>query len=196
MAVITGGASGIGFALSTAAVEHGINVMMADIQATAMESSALELSELAAANGVEVAGQVTDTSDDASVAALAAAVKERFPGKPISLVAGNAGIGDSGSVFETPDAQYRRILGINVFGVANTLRHFVPTMIAQEEPGIVVSTASLMGIVTGSGGERDRWPRERGFSALPALSLTGLRCSDPDGAALQSTASRSTRSSQ
>ena len=99
------------------------------------------------AHGREGAGLVPDTPVDASVAARAAAGKERCPGMPISLVAGNAGIGDSGSVFETPDAQYQRILGINVFGVANTLRHFVPTMIAQEEPGIVVSTASLMGIV-------------------------------------------------
>ena len=65
-----------------------------------------------------------------------------------------------------PDEQYRRILGINVFGVANTLRHFVPTMIAQEEPGIVVSTASLMGIVTGSGGERDRLFPSLGCAAL------------------------------
>lgn len=47
VAVITGGASGIGFALSTAAVSHGMCVMMADIQATAMETSALELKEMA-----------------------------------------------------------------------------------------------------------------------------------------------------
>ena len=143
--------AGIGFALSTAAVEHGINVMMADIQATAMESSALELKELADANGVEVDGHVTDTSSDESVASLAAAVAERFPGLPISLVAANAGIGDSQSVYQAPDSHWQRMLGINVFGVVNTLRHFVPTMVAQEEPGVIVSTASLMGITTGSG---------------------------------------------
>ena len=102
--------AGIGFALSTAAVEHGINVMMADIQATAMESSALELKELADANGVEVDGHVTDTSSDESVASLAAAVAERFPGLPISLVAANAGIGDSQSVYQAPDSHWQRML--------------------------------------------------------------------------------------
>jgi hypothetical protein len=161
VAVITGGASGIGFALATAAVEHGLCVMMADIQAAAMTASALELQELATASGVEVAGHVTDTSDDESVAGLAAAVAARFPGKPISLIAANAGIGDSGSVFEAPDAHYKRMFGINVFGIANNLRHFVPAAVAQEEPAVVVATASLMGITTGAGTYVAIWPSTR-----------------------------------
>ena len=138
VAVITGGASGIGFALAQKAVESGIHVALADIEASALEKAEAELADAAAASGVTVYGHVTDCSVDDSVAGLAAAVAQQFPGKPISLLAANAGVGGGGPVMSSPAKEWEWVMGVNLFGVASTIRHFVPGMVEQGKPGAIV----------------------------------------------------------
>ena len=138
VAVITGGASGIGFALALKAVESGIHVALADIEPSALEKAEAELADAAAASGVTVYGHVTDCSVDDSVAGLAAAVAQQFPGKPISLLAANAGVGGGGPVMNSPAKEWEWVMGVNLFGVASTIRHFVPGMVEQGKPGAIV----------------------------------------------------------
>jgi NAD(P)-dependent dehydrogenase (short-subunit alcohol dehydrogenase family) len=151
VAVITGGASGIGFSLAEAAVSHGLYPILADIETGAITQAVVNLQPAATARGVEVFGWPVDVSSEASVLALADAVAKRFPDKPISLLCCNAGVGGGGAVLTAKDIDWDYVLGVNVKGVANCLRAFVPGMLAQSAPGAVVTTASQDGLCAAQG---------------------------------------------
>ncbi|MDT3444224.1 MULTISPECIES: SDR family NAD(P)-dependent oxidoreductase [unclassified Pseudofrankia] len=141
--VITGGAAGIGRALGEAFGRAGAVVVLADIEKGALDATAAELS---AATGAEVSGVVTDVSDPASVEALADDVFRRH-GRTHVLV-NNAGVGPpSAKAWETTPNDWRWTFGVNVYGVANGVRAFLPRMIASGEPGHVVNTSSGDGAV-------------------------------------------------
>jgi NAD(P)-dependent dehydrogenase (short-subunit alcohol dehydrogenase family) len=100
----------------------------------------------AEAKGLKAAGFVVDVSSTKSVDEFADAVAARFPGKPVSLLCCNAGVGGGGPVLTASEADWDFVLGVNVKGGANCVRAFVPGMLSQESPGTVVITASQDGL--------------------------------------------------
>lgn len=149
-AVITGAASGFGLEASRIAVREGMNVVMADVQADALEAAAGEVRSLARANGADVLPHRLDVSKAAEVEALGRATRERF-GAP-SFVFNNAGVGCGGLVWESSAADWDWVLGVNLMGVAHGVRVFTPMMLEAEaaDPtfeGHIVNTASMAGLL-------------------------------------------------
>jgi NAD(P)-dependent dehydrogenase (short-subunit alcohol dehydrogenase family) len=133
VAVITGGGSGIGAALARACAAEGMRVVVVDVNEERAIAVAAELPlETAVARAVDV-------SDAASVQALADFAFDTFGA--VHLLCNNAGISPIGRVWDFTDDEWVRLLGVNVRGVANGIRNFVPRMIEQGE-GHVVNTGS------------------------------------------------------
>ena len=151
IAVVTGGASGIGFALAERAIAQGMHPVLADIEEAAIAAAEARLAPAARAAGVEVYGHRVDVSNAAEVDALATAVAERFPGNGVSLLCCNAGVGGGGSVVRAQDVDWDFVLGVNVKGVANCVRAFVPGMAAGDRAGAVVATSSQDGLCAAQG---------------------------------------------
>src|SRR3954454_3336779 len=137
VAVVTGGANGIGRGIVEALLDEGARVVIADIEQPVLDATVGELT----ARG-EVSGIVTDVSDPASVDALADAVFDRYGA--CHLLFNNAGVtsGGGGLPWEQEPNDWRWCFGVNVFGVANGVLAFVPRMIASGEPGLIVNTSS------------------------------------------------------
>lgn len=137
VAVVTGGASGVGKALAKALLAEGARVVIADVEKRALESAAREL----ASAGGELASVVCDVSDIDSVNALADAVYERHGA--CHLLFNNAGVGAPNlNVWETTPNDWKWVHGVNVLGVAYGVQAFVPRMLAGGEEGVVVNTSS------------------------------------------------------
>ncbi len=137
VAVVTGGASGIGKGIVGALLRHGAKVVIADIEQSAIDETFAEMS----AHG-DVTGIRTDITDEASVKALADAVYERH-GK-VNLLYNNAGVtsGGGGKPWQQEPNDWRWCFGVNVFGTAICTSEFVPRMIEGGHPGQVVNTSS------------------------------------------------------
>ena len=137
VAVVTGGASGIGKGIVGALLRHGAKVVIADIEQSAIDETVAEMS----AHG-DVTGIRTDITDEASVKALADAVYER-QGK-VNLLYNNAGVtsGGGGKPWQQEPNDWRWCFGVNVFGTAICTSEFVPRMIEGGHPGQVVNTSS------------------------------------------------------
>ena len=131
LAVVTGGASGIGLAAVRAFAGRGMRVAMLDRPGEALEAAAGSI-DGASAHAVDVA-------DAEAMRALAAALG------PTSVLMNNAGIGQGGNVFAGAEA-WARLLGVNLMGVLNGIQSFAPTMIEGRMPGLVVNTGSKQGI--------------------------------------------------
>jgi NAD(P)-dependent dehydrogenase (short-subunit alcohol dehydrogenase family) len=147
VAVITGAASGFGLEASRIGARRGLRIVMADVQADALEIAAAEVRGL----GAEVLPHPLDVSDAAAVDALGALVQERF-GAP-RFVFNNAGVGGGGLVWEQRPQDWAWVLGVNVMGVAHGVRVFTPMMLeaAAADPGWqghIVNTASMAGLLT------------------------------------------------
>lgn len=145
-AVITGAASGFGLETSRLAAQAGMNVVMADVQAEALQRAAEEIQAL----GAPVLPYRLDVSKAAEVEALGAAVQQRF-GAP-HLVFNNAGVGSGGLIWEHSAKDWEWVLGVNLMGVVHGVRVFTPMMLAaaQADPqwrGHIVNTASMAGLV-------------------------------------------------
>ena len=136
--VITGGASGVGLALAERFAERGAKLVLADIEAEALDAAVKRIEGL----GAETIGVRTDVTDFASVEALEAAARERF-GK-VHVLFNNAGVGaqEDVPIWELPLSDWRWVLDVNVWGVIHGVRAFVPNMIAHGEAGHVVNTSS------------------------------------------------------
>jgi len=142
VAVVTGGASGIGLAVARQAAAAGMKVVLGDIEAKALESAVASLTE----SGAEVTGHVTNVSDGDSVASLRDHVLKRFGA--VHLVHNNAGVGGSGGpMWKIPEADWRWTIDVNLWGVIHGIRTFVPLLVDQGE-GHVVNTASLAGLTS------------------------------------------------
>jgi NAD(P)-dependent dehydrogenase (short-subunit alcohol dehydrogenase family) len=143
VAVVTGGASGIGLALARRFGAEGMKVVIADVEVDALDVAAKELvDELGEGN---VAALPTDVRDPEAVEALAATTFERFG--TAHVVCNNAGVAVGGFSWEVPADRWRWIVDVNLMGVVNGIRAFVPRLIEQGE-GHVVNTASIAGMVT------------------------------------------------
>jgi NAD(P)-dependent dehydrogenase (short-subunit alcohol dehydrogenase family) len=138
VAVVTGGASGIGRGIATQLVAEGAQVVIADIQRDAMEATAAEIG---------AAGVQTDVSDPASVDALARAVLDRYGA--VHVVCNNAGIGPLAPVADLTLDDWRWMLGVNLWGVIHGVTTFLPVLKQNREGGHIVNTASMAGLVAG-----------------------------------------------
>jgi NAD(P)-dependent dehydrogenase (short-subunit alcohol dehydrogenase family) len=139
VAVVTGGASGIGLALARQLGAEGMKLVIADIDETALKSAAAELE----AAGYPVLAKRTDVAMSADIQALADAAVARFGA--VHLLVNNAGVGGF-QHFETTSAQtWEWTIGVNLWGVIHGCRIFMPILEAQDEAHIV-NTASVAGI--------------------------------------------------
>ena len=145
VAVVTGAASGIGRALVDRFAAAGMRVVLADVEAEALEKAEAEVQ----ATGAETLAVVTDVADRSSVVALAAAVVERFGGTHV--LCNNAVSGGGGALWETTDRDWAWVLGVNLMGVVHGIQAFLPHMVERGEPGHVVNTSSVLGLATGGG---------------------------------------------
>ena len=141
-AVITGAASGIGFALAQVFAEQGMQLVLADVEVEALEARVTELR----AQGAAVLGVVTDVGDDASVAALASAAAEAYGN--VHLLCNNAGVYTGGLLWEQTEADFEWVMRVNQWGIIHGIRHFVPAMIAHGQDCHIVNTASMAGLCT------------------------------------------------
>jgi len=143
VAVVTGGASGIGLALARRFATEGMKVVIADVEAGALDDATKALGEEFGED--DVAGVLTDVRDPEAVEALADATFERFGAAHV--VCNNAGVAVGGFAWTVPADRWRWIVDVNLMGVVNGIRSFVPRMIEQGE-GHVVNTASVAGMIT------------------------------------------------
>ena len=141
VAVVTGGASGIGLAAARRFAELELAVCLADRNEAELRAAAAEL-------GGKAIAVPTDVSDRGSVEALAAAVAARLG--PVSVLMNNAGVGGGGDALSSPDG-WARVLGTNLFGVLHGVQAFVPAMVERGAPGLVVNTGSKQGITSPPG---------------------------------------------
>jgi len=137
VAVVTGGASGIGRALARAFLAEGMKVVIADVEAPALEATAKELG----ADGGQVMGVVTDVTRPESVHALAERVYAEHGA--CHLLCNNAGVSVANlNVWETTPNDWAWVHGVNVHGVVHGIQAFVPRMLAAGEEGFVMNTSS------------------------------------------------------
>ncbi len=140
VAVVTGGAAGIGRGITEALLEEGARVVIADVEEPVLDLAIKELSDLGPVRGV-----LTDVSSAASVEALAADVFATEGA--CHLLFNNAGVtsGGGGRPWEQEANDWTWCFSVNVFGVANGMLSFVPRMIESGQPGVVVNTSSMDG---------------------------------------------------
>jgi NAD(P)-dependent dehydrogenase (short-subunit alcohol dehydrogenase family) len=136
VAVVTGGASGIGRGIAEALKAEGVELVIADIEDGALQRTAKELG----ATGIQ-----TDVSDAASVDALAKEVVERFG--TAHVVVNNAGIGPMGRIADLTLDDWKWMIGVNLWGVIHGIHSFLPILKANEDGGHIVNTSSMAGLV-------------------------------------------------
>ena len=145
VAVVTGGASGIGKGICEELAKDGAKVVIADIEQHAIDAAVKEISGNGSGAG-EISGVQTDVSRPESVEALADAVYERYG--VCHILFNNAGVGAPGAnVWDTTPNDWRWTFQVNVFGVAYGIQSFVPRMLAGGEPGHIVNTSSGDGAI-------------------------------------------------
>ena len=146
VAVVTGGASGIGFAAALAFARAEMKVCIADVDETGLAEAAAKLSSVTSAENVM--SSTVDVSKVESVTELERAVRERFGGTDILM--NNAGIQPGSTLFGEPD-HWHRIIAVNMWGIINGSRIFAPNMIARGRSGLIINTGSKQGITTPPG---------------------------------------------
>ena len=141
VAVITGGASGIGLAMAERFGREGMKLVIADIQEDATGRAVAGLK----AEGLDAVGVRTDVAKYADVEALARTTLDAF-GK-VHLVVNNAGVSVTGPTWKMSLDDWRWVYDVNLWGVVHGIKAFTPILIEQGEPGHVVNTASLAAFV-------------------------------------------------
>lgn len=145
-AVITGAGSGFGLELARLGARQGLNLVITDVQADALEAATAELTGL----GAQVAAWRGDVSREQDVQALVDLCRERF-GVP-NLVINNAGVAHGGLIWEHTQRDWEWVLGVNLWGVIHGMRLFTPLMLeaARRDPawqGHIVNVASMAGLL-------------------------------------------------
>ena len=141
VAVITGGASGIGRALAGRCAKEGMKIVLADVEATALELAGSELK----AAGAQVLQVRTDVSKASDVELLARKTIDEFGA--VHLLFNNAGVGAGTTVWNSTLADWQWVLGVNLWGIIHGVRTFVPIMLAQDTECHIVNTSSLAGLL-------------------------------------------------
>jgi NAD(P)-dependent dehydrogenase (short-subunit alcohol dehydrogenase family) len=135
IAVVTGGASGIGKGIATQFVAEGMRVIIADIERDALDKTAGEIGAV---------GMPVDVSDAASVRALARAARELYG--TVHVVCNNAGIGPMAAIKDLTMDDWHWMLGVNLYGVIHGVHTFLPMLRANPDGGWIVNTASMAGL--------------------------------------------------
>ena len=144
VAVVTGAASGIGFGLAERFAAEGLHVVMADVEEPALSKAAATLAE----SGASVLPVVTDVADLSAVEALRDAALSQFGA--VHVVCNNAGVGGPhGPLWECPPGEWDWVLGVNLNGVMNGVRAFMPVLLSQDT-GHLVNTSSIFGAFAGT----------------------------------------------
>jgi len=173
VAVITGGASGIGFAVAARAADEGMTVVLADIDGPKLDRAAASLR----GRGTAVHPICVDVSDRESVRKLAARVQAEVG--DVWLLVNNAGVYLSAPFVEMPIAHWEFVIGVNLWGVVHCLQAFLPGMVARDS-GYVVNTSSIDGLVT----VRNATSYVAAKHAVTALSETLFRELEEAGSAV------------
>jgi NAD(P)-dependent dehydrogenase (short-subunit alcohol dehydrogenase family) len=148
VAVVTGGASGLGLAAAMRFARLGMKVCIADLGADRLADAAAKLSAAAPGGNADIMAMSIDVSRTEAVSAFEIAVHERFGGTDILM--NNAGI-QPGSTMFGPTENWQRILGVNLWGVIHGSQIFAPRMIERGRPGLIINTGSKQGITTPPG---------------------------------------------
>ena len=148
VAVITGGASGIGFAAARKFASLGMKVCIADLGADCLAAAEAELVSASKGGAANIMTMAVDVSRAEEVSKLEAAVRGRFGGT--DLLMNNAGI-QPGSAMFGPAENWQRILAVNLWGVIYGSQIFAPRMIERGRPGLIINTGSKQGITTPPG---------------------------------------------
>lgn len=145
VAVITGGASGIGLAAAKRFASMGLKVAIADLAGVKLDQARTAVSELS--NDESVLAIATDVTDVGSLQKFQRAVDDKFGG--VDVLMNNAGIQPGSSIFN-PD-NWDRIIATNMFGIIRGSQVFGPHMICRQKPGLIINTGSKQGITTPPG---------------------------------------------
>ena len=137
VAIVTGGASGIGLGLAKAFIAEGAHVVIADIEERPLRAAA----EALGATGIR-----TDVANAADLDALAAEVERRF-GRA-DILCNNAGVAPKVRIQDATADDWRFILDVNLWGVINGIRSFLPLLLRNPDGGHIVNTSSAGGFVT------------------------------------------------
>jgi NAD(P)-dependent dehydrogenase (short-subunit alcohol dehydrogenase family) len=141
VAVITGAGSGFGREFASKGASLGMKLVLADVDEHALGVTV----EALRAQGAQVIGVCTDVADAPQVEALAQATLDAYGG--VHLLFNNAGVGAGGFIWENSVNDWQWVFGVNVMGIANGLRAFVPIMLKQDEQAHIVNTASVAGLL-------------------------------------------------
>ena len=148
VAVITGGASGIGLAAAMRFAALGMNVCIADLGVDALRAAEAKLSSASPAGGANIMIARVDVSSRDELTALESDVRNRFGGTDILM--NNAGISPGAKMFG-PLENWQRLLAVNLWGVIHGTQVFAPQMIGRGRPGLIINTGSKQGITTPPG---------------------------------------------
>lgn len=142
VALVTGGASGIGYAMADRFASVGMKIVLADIEEPALDVAERNLKD----KGAPVLSVRTDVSKAAEVEHLAARAYDHFGA--VHVLCNNAGVGGAGLTWEQSLEDWQWVIGVNLWGVIHGLRAFVPKMLAQGTEGHIVNTASVAGLIS------------------------------------------------
>jgi NAD(P)-dependent dehydrogenase (short-subunit alcohol dehydrogenase family) len=148
VAVVTGGASGLGFAAAMRFARLGMKVCISDLGSDRLTEAEAKLSSASPAGAAGIMAVAVDVGEVEAVAGLESAVRDRFGGTDVLM--NNAGI-QPGSQMFGPSANWQRILDVNLWGVINGTQVFAPNMIKRGRPGLIINTGSKQGITTPPG---------------------------------------------
>ena len=148
VAVITGGASGIGLAAAHRFAATGMKIVLADLKGDALEAAAAAVAAVAKGGTADVRQVATDVSQMEDVQRLKQIVYQSFG--EVGVLMNNAGIGSGGGPFENYE-RWQRVLGVNLWGVVNGTHAFAQAMVAQGTPAAIINTGSKQGITTPPG---------------------------------------------
>ena len=148
VAVITGGAAGIGLAAAKRLAGQGLRVAIADLGVDRLGRAAEAIAASSRGGADDVMTHETDVSKVDDLRRLEAAVRERFGGTDVLM--NNAGIQPGSDIFG-PAENWQRVLAINLWGVIRGTQAFVPGMLERGRPGLIINTGSKQGITTPPG---------------------------------------------
>ena len=148
VAVVTGGAAGIGLAAAMRFARLGLRICIADLGEDRLAAAAAALAAAAPDGAASVMTVAADVGRVDDVRRLESAVRARFGGTDILM--NNAGVQPGSGMFG-PAASWERVLGVNLWGVIHGSQAFAPGMIARGRPGLIVNTGSKQGITTPPG---------------------------------------------
>lgn len=145
VAIITGAASGIGLELAKRCANEGMKVVLADID----EASIIQAEKYLQAIGTDTLSVICDVSKESDIKLLSENTVEAF-GK-VDLLFNNAGVSTNGLLWQNTVEDWKWVLGVNLFGVINSIKTFVPIMLKQNNECHIINTSSIAGLTAAPG---------------------------------------------